>query len=237
MRTVAVISQKGGSGKTTLAIHLAAAAGAAGYISLVVDTDPQATACTWHAWRGDADPDVIDCAAHALLAKKLEQAAALRAEFAVIDTPPHADIMAREACRVADLLLIPCRPRAFDLDAVQTTAELAAASRKPAFLVFMAGPSRAPLVYQEAGALVAGFGLAAVPAMLAERAAFHHSVGAGRPRNPREGKKAVVGYFSPAVSRALHQLALDSEASIQALLGEAIDDLMRKHGRHPFGER
>lgn len=58
-----------------------------------------------------------------------------------------------------------------------------------------------------------------------------------RPRNPREGKKAVVGYFSPAVSRALHQLALDSEASIQALLGEAIDDLMRKHGRHPFGER
>lgn len=60
---------------------------------------------------------------------------------------------------------------------------------------------------------------------------------AARPRNPREGKKAVVGYFSPAVSRALHQLALDSETSIQALLGEAIDDLMRKHGRHPFGER
>jgi len=56
-------------------------------------------------------------------------------------------------------------------------------------------------------------------------------------RNPREGKKAVVGYFSPAVSRALHQLALDTDASIQALLGEAIDDLMRKHGKHPFGER
>lgn len=56
-------------------------------------------------------------------------------------------------------------------------------------------------------------------------------------RNPREGKKAVVGYFSPAVSRALHQLALDTDSSIQALLGEAIDDLMRKHGKHPFGER
>jgi hypothetical protein len=58
-----------------------------------------------------------------------------------------------------------------------------------------------------------------------------------KPRNPREGKKAVVGYFSPAVSRALHQLALDTDVSIQALLGEAIDDLMRKHGKHPFGER
>lgn len=58
-----------------------------------------------------------------------------------------------------------------------------------------------------------------------------------KPRNPREGKKAVVGYFSPAVSRALHQLALDTDSSIQALLGEAIDELMRKHGKHPFGER
>jgi hypothetical protein len=60
---------------------------------------------------------------------------------------------------------------------------------------------------------------------------------APKPRNTREGKKAVVGYFSPAVSRALRQLALDTETSIQALLGEAIDDLMRKHGKHPFGER
>lgn len=56
-------------------------------------------------------------------------------------------------------------------------------------------------------------------------------------RPAREGKKAVVGYFSPAVSRALGQLALDHDTSIQALLGEAIDELMRKHGRHPFGER
>lgn len=58
-----------------------------------------------------------------------------------------------------------------------------------------------------------------------------------KPRNPREGKKAVVGYFNPAVSKGLHLLALDNDTSIQALLGEAIDDLMRKHGRHPFGER
>jgi chromosome partitioning protein len=120
MRTVAVISQKGGTGKTMLAIHLAAAANVAGFVALVVDTDPQATACTWHTWRGDADPDVIDCAAHTLLPKKLQQAADLGADLAVIDTPPHADIMAREACKAADLLLIPCRPRAFDLDAVRT---------------------------------------------------------------------------------------------------------------------
>jgi chromosome partitioning protein len=192
MRTVAIISQKGGTGKTTLAIHLAGAASAAGLVSLVVDTDPQATACTWHTWRGDADPDVIDCAAHTLLPKKLQRAADLGADLAIIDTPPHADIMAREACRAAELLLIPCRPRAFDLDAVRTTAELAAASNKPAFLIFMAGPPRAPLVYREAGQLVEQFGLKVAPVMLPERAAFHHSVGAGKtaPEIEPQGKAA-----------------------------------------------
>lgn len=180
MQTIAIISQKGGAGKTTLAIHLAAAASASGLVSLVVDTDPQATACTWHAWRGSVDPDVIDCAAHALLRKKLEQAAELGADLAVIDTPPHADIMAREAGKLADLVLIPCRPRAFDLDAIKTTADLAKAAGKSAFVVFVAGPPRAPLIYQEAGDLVQQFGLVVAPVMLPERAAFHHSVGQGK---------------------------------------------------------
>jgi chromosome partitioning protein len=180
MRTVAIVSQKGGAGKTTLAIHLAAAATAAGYVGLVVDTDPQATASTWKTWRGDADPDVIDCAAHALLARKLQQVRDLGADLAIIDTPPHADIMAREACRLADIVLVPCRPRAFDLDAVKATIDLAKASGKPAFVIFTAGPPRAPLVYAEAGQIVADFGLPVASVMLPERAAFHHSVGAGR---------------------------------------------------------
>jgi hypothetical protein len=53
----------------------------------------------------------------------------------------------------------------------------------------------------------------------------------------REGKKAVMGYFSHELSRSLHILAIENDTTIQALLGEAIDDLMRKKGRHPFGER
>lgn len=57
------------------------------------------------------------------------------------------------------------------------------------------------------------------------------------PINSRDGKKAVVGYFSPELSKALRLLALQQDSSIQALLGEAIDDLLRKHGGHPFGER
>jgi hypothetical protein len=53
----------------------------------------------------------------------------------------------------------------------------------------------------------------------------------------RQGKKAVVGYFSQDMSRMLRQLALDEGTSVQALLGEAIDLLMRARGKHPFGER
>lgn len=180
MLTVAVISQKGGAGKTTLAIHLGAAAHAAGRPTVIVDTDPQATASRWGKWRAGRDPDVIDCASYTLLPDKLAALEQAGATFAVIDTPPAADIMAREACRAASLLLIPCRPRAFDLDAVRTTAELAKASGKPAFVVFMAGPPRGSVLYPEAGEVVQRIGLQVAPIMLPERAAFHHSVAEGK---------------------------------------------------------
>ena len=53
----------------------------------------------------------------------------------------------------------------------------------------------------------------------------------------RQGKKALIAYFSPGVSKALRQMALDEDSSMQSLLGEAIDLLMRDRGKHPFGER
>lgn len=180
MFTVAIISQKGGAGKTTLALHLAAAATASKRLALVVDADPQATASTWAGWRQDEPPEVIDCAAPPLLAKKLQQAAGLGVDLAVIDTPPHAELMAREACKAADLLLIPCRPLAFDLAAIQTTAELAKASGKPAFVVFTAGAPRAPAQYAEASEVVAQIGLTVAPVMLPQRAAYAHAVAEGK---------------------------------------------------------
>jgi hypothetical protein len=57
------------------------------------------------------------------------------------------------------------------------------------------------------------------------------------PAPGRTGKKAISAYFSREMSRALHQLALDQGTSLQALMGEAFDDLLRKYGKHPFGER
>lgn len=138
MPTVAIISQKGGAGKTTLALHLATAAQDAGMVSLIVDTDPQATASQWASWRKDEPPEVID-SPPPRLAAKIEQAKEQGAQFIVIDTPPHADSAARAAVEAADLVLIPCRPSAFDLAAIQTTVKLVQLLRKPAFVVFTAG--------------------------------------------------------------------------------------------------
>jgi len=53
----------------------------------------------------------------------------------------------------------------------------------------------------------------------------------------RVGKKAISGYFSAEMSRGLHLLGLEQAKSLQALMGEALDDLLRKYGKHPYGER
>ena len=198
MRTISIISQKGGAGKTTLAIHLAGAATAAGLSALILDADPQATASQWSQWRGGTDPEVIDCASPTLLARKVAQAGELGADLVIIDTPPHADIMAREACKIADLILIPCRPQAFDLSAVETTAELAKVTGKPAYILFMGGPQRAPTTYRDARELIEGgegldgIGVAVAPVMLTQRAVYHHSTAQGKtaPEVEPEGKAA-----------------------------------------------
>ncbi len=179
MPTIAIISQKGGAGKTTLALHLAAAAQEAGRVALVVDTDPQATASQWAAWRQDAPPEVID-SPPPRLAAKVAAARAQGAELIVIDTPPHADSAARAAMELADLVLIPCRPSAFDLAAIQTTAKLVQLLRKPAFVVFTAGNPNAPRMYEEAGELVASYGTPAAPVLIPDRAAYRHASAEGR---------------------------------------------------------
>ncbi|NTS66838.1 hypothetical protein HRV97_16990 [Sphingomonas sp. HHU CXW] len=56
-------------------------------------------------------------------------------------------------------------------------------------------------------------------------------------RPSRQGKRVISGHFSPELSRGLNMLAVEQDKTVQALLGEAIDLLMRQYDRHPFGER
>ncbi|SFF95394.1 plasmid segregation oscillating ATPase ParF [Novosphingobium sp. CF614] len=178
MPTVAIVSQKGGSGKTTLALHLATCAAYAGKQACVIDLDPQATAAVWGDWRGDFLPKVLTCPPVRLFGT-IQKAVREGAELLVIDTPPHGDTASREAVRAADLVLIPTRARAFDLHALEATAELVAYARKPAFVLLNGVPPRASRLVAETAAFVEGLGLKVCPVTFGERAAFHRSSKAG----------------------------------------------------------
>src|SRR5690242_10123906 len=138
MRTVAVISQKGGAGKTTLALHIAVAAEQAGYSTVLLDMDPQGTAEAWSEWRKEAPPVVIP-AKTATLTRTLEKAAAHGGDLVIIDTPPLAEAEARAAAKIADLVLVSCRPNACDIHSISTTYDLTHFDAKQAFAVFNAG--------------------------------------------------------------------------------------------------
>ncbi len=178
MPTIAIVSQKGGSGKTTLALHLATSAAYDGKTSCVIDTDPQATAAAWGDWRGDFHPEVITCPPIRLV-RTIQKANNSGVEFVVIDTAPHGDSTAREAVRVADFVLIPSRPRAFDLQALESVAELVAHSRKPAFVLLNAVPAGATRIIAEAIKFVEGLGLKVCPVHFGDRSAFHRNSAAG----------------------------------------------------------
>src|SRR3546814_3804111 len=94
--------------------------------------------------------------------------------------------MAGEAAIGAGVLLFPCRPQAFDLKAVEMTAELVRAVGKPAFVLFMGGPQRAPTTYRDAREHiegsdgVAGMCVDVAHVMLTQRAIYHHSRAQGQ---------------------------------------------------------
>jgi chromosome partitioning protein len=178
MKIIAIISQKGGAGKTTLAVHLATAAIAAGYTTAIIDLDPQGTAASWGDRRTAGAPEVISGQAVRLPA--LTTAARENgADIVILDTAPNADQTASLSARAADLVLIPCRPSTFDLEAIETTLLLAKATKKPAYVVLNAVPPRSGIGKEAAEGLRAG-GAQVAPHQLSQRAAYGHSVIDGR---------------------------------------------------------
>ena len=180
MKTLAIVSQKGGVGKTTVAVHVAVAAARAGYSVAIIDLDPQATAAQWGDWRngeagGDVNPVVV-AAPHARLGPTLKEAEKMGVDLVVLDTPPAADAAAVAAARAADLVIIPTRASAFDLHAIRTTAELVRVAQKPAAVLLNAVPARANTLIDEVAAVVHSLNLAIAPVCLVDRAALRHAV-------------------------------------------------------------
>jgi chromosome partitioning protein len=178
MQTIAIVSQKGGTGKTTLALNLAVAAELSGLAAVIVDLDPQASAKEWSKSRASESPVVISAHASQLdgvLAAARDNGAALT----IIDTAPHSERDALAAARAADLVLIPCRPAILDLRAMSSTKELAGLARSPAVAVINAAPPRGHLA-EEAAEAIRGYGLSVAPVVITHRASFVHSLTVGK---------------------------------------------------------
>jgi len=171
MKTIALIAQKGGTGKTTLALCLAVAAEQDGLNTLIVDLDPQATACNWGDRRQSESPLVID-AQPARMPQALERARSGGINLVVIDTPARSEQAALAAAELADLIIIPCRPQRFDLETIGNTRKLIAmAGTKPVLVVLNAIPARGDR-QQQARQAIEAMELPVCPIALGNRAAF-----------------------------------------------------------------
>ena len=171
MKTIAFIAQKGGTGKTTLALCLAVAAEQDGLNTLIVDLDPQATACNWSDRRQSESPLVID-AQPARMPQALERARSGGINLVVIDTPARSEQAALAAAELANLIIIPCRPQRFDLETIGNTRKLIAmAGTKPVLVVLNAIPARGDR-QQQARQAVEAMELSVCPIAFGNRAAF-----------------------------------------------------------------
>lgn len=176
MKTISVVSQKGGSGKSFITVHLAVALEALGFSVVILDLDPQASVLQWDNARKATTP-VVASGHHDRLPVLLKTARDGEADIVLIDTPPHSDHTALAAIKVADLILVPTRPRIFDLRAVGDTLDLLSAARRVdrAVVVLNAVPVRGSLIEQAQGA-AGDMGLEVAPTRIADREAFAHAL-------------------------------------------------------------
>ncbi len=140
MNVVVFASRKGGSGKSTLAAHLAAYAHRPSRSCLLIDADPQASLTLWHKLR-NAEELPLRTALRGV-ADIVKAAKRDGIEWVFIDTAPNMAASVTEAIRAATLVVVPCRPGVFDLEAVKETVAFSRQMRKPYAVVINGAPPR-----------------------------------------------------------------------------------------------
>lgn len=183
MRTVAVIARKGGSGKTTLSVHLALAAHLRGRGVLLADTDAQRSSSQVLKGRRTRGPTCVETSGPKLFAL---QHAALRdgVDAMVIDTPAAIEEEISHAIVASDLALLVIRPTFLDLAAALQTAEIVRRMRKPTLIVVNQAPVarngvEPPAVKRALEALLL-MRLPVIPIILRSRAAYQSALETGR---------------------------------------------------------
>ncbi len=206
----AVISQKGGSGKTTISTNLAVEACLARKRAMIVDTDPQGSSGTWSDLREKPFPEVITTQP-SRLPREIGGAAQRGYEVIIIDTPGHTDMSMLTAAQLATLVVIPCRPQVFDLASIRMTLDVCRMAQTSAVIVFSAAPTRGHRLLGSARAHLGSEDVSILPAMLRQRTAFAHASSHGLgvsefdPRSPAAAEAraladAVFAWPEPALT-------------------------------------
>lgn len=178
LATIAIISQKGGTGKTTTAINLAVAASLDGLRVVIADLDPQASATAWFNLR--ADKSLLVQPTHpAGLAALKATAEAEKIDLLILDTAAGTDTTAARAVEMADFALITCRPQLFDRDATANSVRLCRVHAKtPHILLTQIEPQGSQS--EDVREALSALGVKVLPGGLGRRAAFAKSVNDGR---------------------------------------------------------
>jgi len=195
MKTLGMIAQKGGTGKTTLSIHLAVQASLSGLKVLLVDIDPQASSASWWHRRNRADPALIQTPGDSL-EDALRTAARRHYDLAVVDTAPHSSHDATRCARQCDWIYIPTRPAILDLDAIRPSTDLVNEVGVPANILLNGCPPPTqcgePHIVAEAREALSAYRIPVCEIAISQRVAFSHALIDGRAvtEYDRDGKAA-----------------------------------------------
>ena len=206
MKTIALICQKGGTGKTTLAISLATVAIADGLTVAIVDLDPQVSACEWGDIRNADAPVVID-AQPARIDAVVERAREMGMDLLLIDTAGRTEQAALAGARVADFVLVPLQPSVIDLKSIRATCDLIdmAGSKSRAAVLTRVKPFGNR--HAETAQWLEQEGMPVCPATIGDRIKFQdaYAQGCGVSESEPRGKAAAeVLQVYKYVSKQLH---------------------------------
>lgn len=153
MHVIAVVSQKGGSGKTTLSGHLSVQAELSGHGPVaVIDTDPQGSLAAWWNEREAPTPVFVQTSLHDLR-EHLENMRLAGVKTVLLDTPPAITGAIHEVISIADYVIVPTKPSPHDLRAVGATVKLVQSCNKPMVFVLNDASPRAKITFEAAIAL------------------------------------------------------------------------------------